>query len=59
MKAEGLFRKILDMLEDSDSYNKVLCLQLYGKMLKKLPKRENEGKSNNLKYLFRFNIRST
>ena len=43
MKAEGLFRKILDMLDESDSYNKVLCLQLYGKMLKKFPNRETEG----------------
>ncbi len=44
-KAEGLFKKVLDMLEESDSYNKVLCLQLYGNMLKKLPNRYKEGET--------------
>lgn len=29
----------------NDNYNKVLCLYLYGKMLKDIPKRENEGES--------------
>lgn len=46
MKAEGLYRKVLDMLEESDSYNKVLALQMYGKLLKKMPNRQKEGESN-------------
>lgn len=33
------------MLEDSDSFNKVLCLQLYGNLLKKNPKRYKEGEA--------------
>lgn len=43
LKAEGLFRRALEMLENSDSYNKVLCLQLYGQMLTKIPNRQKEG----------------
>lgn len=43
IKAEGIFRKALEMLDNSDSYNKVLCLQLYGNMLSKLDKRQREG----------------
>lgn len=34
------------MLEDSDSYNKGFCMNLYGKMLLELPNRQNEGEGN-------------
>ncbi|KRW98750.1 Cyclic nucleotide-binding protein [Pseudocohnilembus persalinus] len=44
-KAEGLFKKVLQMLEDSDSFNKVLCLQLYGNLLKKNADRYKEGEA--------------
>jgi len=43
VKAEGLFRRALEMLETSDSYNKILCLQLYGQMLTRIPDRQKEG----------------
>lgn len=36
-RAEILFRNTLKMLENSDTYNKVLCMQLLGTMLKKKP----------------------
>lgn len=45
IKAEGLYRKALDMLDKSDSYNKVLCMNLYGKMLLELPNRNTEGEN--------------
>lgn len=44
-KAEVLFRKVLLMLEDSDSANKALCLLLYGRMLRDIPDRTREGES--------------
>ncbi|CAD8082192.1 unnamed protein product [Paramecium primaurelia] len=42
-RAESMYRIVLQMLENSDSYNKVLCMQLLGSMLKKMPNRSNEG----------------
>lgn len=36
------------MLENTDSYNKVLCLQLLGAMLKRDPSRADEGASRNI-----------
>ena len=33
------------MLENSDTYNKVLCMQLLGNMLKKNQESEEEGRS--------------
>ncbi|CAK57531.1 unnamed protein product (macronuclear) [Paramecium tetraurelia] len=38
-RAESMYRIVLQMLENSDSYNKVLCMQLLGSMLKKMPNR--------------------
>ncbi|CAD8115906.1 unnamed protein product [Paramecium sonneborni] len=42
-RAESMYRIVLQMLENSDSYNKVLCMQLLGSMLKKMPNRSSEG----------------
>lgn len=41
-----MYRLVLQMLENSDSYNKVLCMQLLGSMLKKMPNKGNEGECN-------------
>ena len=38
-KAEILFKKAIEILEDDESYTLVLCLQLYGKMLQQMPER--------------------
>lgn len=32
-RAISLLNKVLDMQEDSDSYNRVLCMQLLGNLL--------------------------
>ena len=32
---------------DSETYNKVLCLRLYGNLLKQIPSRTREAESNN------------
>lgn len=42
-RADTLFKRTLQTLEFDDSYNKVLCLQLYGTMLKSNPERVKEG----------------
>lgn len=45
-RAEALFRIALGMLEEKDTYNKVLCMQLLGNMLKQQEQTEEEGRSS-------------
>ncbi|EAR94619.2 tetratricopeptide repeat protein (macronuclear) [Tetrahymena thermophila SB210] len=42
-KAEGLFKQALEMIGENDNYNKILCLQMYGSLLQRIPNRETEG----------------
>jgi hypothetical protein len=57
-RAEILFRNTLKMLENSDTYNKVLCMQLLGTMLKKKPEMEEEGRRKKEILLIDFEIRN-
>lgn len=42
------------MIDKNENYNKVLCLNLYGKMLIDLPNRSSEGESFFLIFLLIF-----
>jgi len=39
-----MFKKAMEILKDSDSYNKIRCLQLYGDLISNTKDREKEGK---------------
>ena len=43
-EAEKMFQKAMEILKDSDSYNKIRCLQLYGDLISNTKDREKEGK---------------
>jgi hypothetical protein len=43
MHAEGLLSNALSHFEGSRDYNYVMSLEVFGSMLKSMPKRESEG----------------
>ena len=45
MIAEGLFREVMKRQEKQATYEKLMCLQFYGKLLMRYEARKSEAKS--------------